>query len=242
MVLCFFFFFFQAEDGIRDLYVTGVQTCALPICILAGPVAANEHRTWSNTDRRYVYGVHQQRRQWVRMDATNPAASTVLATYANDGAGHPIAGLSFGYYEGTLDVNDTGAVLIGYDRRGTRRYPFLVDPKTGAIRCTVTSGGGYGGQADNAGMSQDGQYLLVQWDAVSVDAYRASDCSFLRRLTTNGNGHFDTCVSTAGDQVIVQANGPLEMVRISDGQTTTVYDADDNLSAHLSCRNVKRPG
>src|SRR5690349_23358144 len=27
-----FFFFFQAEDGIRDLYVTGVQTCALPIC------------------------------------------------------------------------------------------------------------------------------------------------------------------------------------------------------------------
>src|SRR2546430_6268239 len=29
--LCIFFFFFQAEDGIRDLTVTGVQTCALPI-------------------------------------------------------------------------------------------------------------------------------------------------------------------------------------------------------------------
>src|SRR5256886_14082352 len=29
------FFFFQAEDGIRDLTVTGVQTCALPI--LNGP-------------------------------------------------------------------------------------------------------------------------------------------------------------------------------------------------------------
>src|SRR5205823_11983973 len=26
-----FFFFFQAEDGIRDKLVTGVQTCALPI-------------------------------------------------------------------------------------------------------------------------------------------------------------------------------------------------------------------
>src|SRR5207253_3904057 len=26
-----FFFFFQAEDGIRDGHVTGVQTCALPI-------------------------------------------------------------------------------------------------------------------------------------------------------------------------------------------------------------------
>src|SRR5690349_22458580 len=32
---CFFFFFFQAEDGIRDLYVTGVQTCALPISVFS---------------------------------------------------------------------------------------------------------------------------------------------------------------------------------------------------------------
>src|SRR5690625_6709337 len=31
---CFIFFFFQAEDGIRDGHVTGVQTCALPIYIL----------------------------------------------------------------------------------------------------------------------------------------------------------------------------------------------------------------
>src|SRR5437667_12853173 len=34
----FFFFFFQAEDGIRDRDVTGVQTCALPICA--------RHCTW----------------------------------------------------------------------------------------------------------------------------------------------------------------------------------------------------
>src|SRR2546427_9535432 len=32
MYVCFFF---QAEDGIRDLTVTGVQTCALPISVLA---------------------------------------------------------------------------------------------------------------------------------------------------------------------------------------------------------------
>src|SRR2546429_5603983 len=30
-----YFFFFQAEDGIRDVAVTGVQTCALPISISA---------------------------------------------------------------------------------------------------------------------------------------------------------------------------------------------------------------
>src|SRR5206468_6282516 len=33
------FFFFQAEDGIRDLIVTGVQTCALPI--FCGPGCAD---------------------------------------------------------------------------------------------------------------------------------------------------------------------------------------------------------
>src|SRR5436309_4660298 len=32
-----FFFFFQAEDGIRDFHVTGVQTCDLPILVGAPP-------------------------------------------------------------------------------------------------------------------------------------------------------------------------------------------------------------
>src|SRR2546421_9593342 len=38
LMLRFDFFFFQAEDGIRDLIVTGVQTCALPISP-AAPIA-----------------------------------------------------------------------------------------------------------------------------------------------------------------------------------------------------------
>src|SRR5690606_40503983 len=33
-------FFFQAEDGIRDFHVTGVQTCALPISEICWPIAA----------------------------------------------------------------------------------------------------------------------------------------------------------------------------------------------------------
>src|SRR2546430_13442341 len=36
------FFFFQAEDGIRDLTVTGVQTCALPISFLQIPVCTQK--------------------------------------------------------------------------------------------------------------------------------------------------------------------------------------------------------
>src|SRR2546429_2594280 len=35
-------FFFQAEDGIRDVAVTGVQTCALPISDWGGPVGLEE--------------------------------------------------------------------------------------------------------------------------------------------------------------------------------------------------------
>src|SRR5256884_5347105 len=35
-----FFFFFQAEDGIRDVAVTAVQTCALPIGVAARPLLA----------------------------------------------------------------------------------------------------------------------------------------------------------------------------------------------------------
>src|SRR5260370_28963548 len=40
-----FFFFFQAEDGIRDSSVTGVQTCALPISHEAplGPAGTHDH-------------------------------------------------------------------------------------------------------------------------------------------------------------------------------------------------------
>src|SRR5256886_12121956 len=41
---CQALFFFQAEDGIRDLTVTGVQTCALPISVPAGAGAAPQAR------------------------------------------------------------------------------------------------------------------------------------------------------------------------------------------------------
>src|SRR5436305_11074627 len=37
-----FFFFFQAEDGIRDADVTGVQTCALPILFGITPITSDD--------------------------------------------------------------------------------------------------------------------------------------------------------------------------------------------------------
>src|SRR5690349_24908081 len=54
-------FFFQAEDGIRDLYVTGVQTCALPISESLAAVRGEDH--------------------------SKPAPSTTVALLAVSGAG-----------------------------------------------------------------------------------------------------------------------------------------------------------
>src|SRR3989475_9531454 len=50
-----YFFFFQAEDGIRDLTVTGVQTCALPIWCRTAPwtSAAARPRTISRAKSRW---------------------------------------------------------------------------------------------------------------------------------------------------------------------------------------------
>src|SRR2546430_6654765 len=43
-IVVMMFLFFQAEDGIRDLTVTGVQTCALPISVLLDALRKGRHR------------------------------------------------------------------------------------------------------------------------------------------------------------------------------------------------------
>src|SRR5690606_39647798 len=49
-----FFFFFQAEDGIRDFHVTGVQTCALPILPESDTLATSQQvlRTCPDSTRK----------------------------------------------------------------------------------------------------------------------------------------------------------------------------------------------
>src|SRR5229473_5885249 len=50
------FFFFQAEDGIRDKLVTGVQTCALPICGLVNYGIGDLPAAVADLDRTVVAG------------------------------------------------------------------------------------------------------------------------------------------------------------------------------------------
>src|SRR3712207_5892296 len=74
----FYFFFFQAEDGIRDIGVTGVQTCALPICprqaLARGPpaVAVHDDRDVRRHARRRAIGAREGTGRQVLVAAHDP--------------------------------------------------------------------------------------------------------------------------------------------------------------------------
>src|SRR2546427_7619535 len=69
------FFFFQAEDGIRDLTVTGVQTCALPICAHLLPDARGAGRPRrAALRRRERVGARRNPRRGAGRAGAGPAA------------------------------------------------------------------------------------------------------------------------------------------------------------------------
>src|SRR6266850_2843753 len=64
-----FFFFFQAEDGIRDYKVTGVQTCALPIWIRHEEL---EQRVLGARERDHALGSMALHRVAIECDVQEP--------------------------------------------------------------------------------------------------------------------------------------------------------------------------
>src|SRR2546430_4341819 len=71
------FFFFQAEDGIRDLTVTGVQTCALPICACSG--SHSRRRLHPEVSASPIAAAWARSRQPARVQTRNRSlASSVL--------------------------------------------------------------------------------------------------------------------------------------------------------------------
>src|SRR5690606_39426699 len=72
-----YFFFFQAEDGIRDFHVTGVQTCALPISLDAVHTTQNRWPAMANPQLRCDHAVSNSiaalwTRQNLLVDIGNP--------------------------------------------------------------------------------------------------------------------------------------------------------------------------
>src|SRR3989449_8090626 len=80
--MMFFFFFFQAEDGIRDVAVTGVQTCALPISeVVSDARTRNAWRRWGYRllpGELFSYVLHMRPAEWPIM-AGHTALGYVLA-------------------------------------------------------------------------------------------------------------------------------------------------------------------
>src|SRR2546422_2312581 len=91
------FFFFQAEDGIRDVAVTGVQTCALPISARPGAEGGRRGgplplcrrpRASSGTERGYrVFAELGGDEDSCDPGSRAPAESCSLDTYGRDDAG-----------------------------------------------------------------------------------------------------------------------------------------------------------
>src|SRR2546422_10548848 len=62
-------FFFQAEDGIRDVAVTGVQTCALPISHRVRERGESAAGTWSGAAEGNCSASRSRRHPWARVAA-----------------------------------------------------------------------------------------------------------------------------------------------------------------------------
>src|SRR5205807_7890993 len=83
-ILFIFFFFFQAEDGIRDYKVTGVQTCALPIFNGARYAEVAENQRIRLLPIPAPRGVIFDRNLNVLVDS-RPIYSVILSREANKG-------------------------------------------------------------------------------------------------------------------------------------------------------------
>src|SRR5208337_1358584 len=104
--VCFAFFFFQAEDGIRDTSVTGVQTCALPISIASPRRFSNQFAITSEPGMKVEAPTEIPNSPLIAMNSANEVArlsanhasavtaapATIIRFGSVRSASHPISG------------------------------------------------------------------------------------------------------------------------------------------------------
>src|SRR2546430_12639723 len=123
------FFFFQAEDGIRDLTVTGVQTCALPIWRSVAAPARHVEQVLAGGPQgraveRRIGDPQRPHQRTVRLEAVGPVPRRVedgetLAPLDLEGGG-----------EASLDL--PGEIEPGLERRlGYIAAPAVGEPRHG---------------------------------------------------------------------------------------------------------------
>src|SRR6266481_9378231 len=106
------FFFFQAEDGIRDGTVTGVQTCALPIF---WPALGHQFVDWDDpmnlVDNLEFRGLGGQNLRW--MFTTTLAGHWIPVTWISFGVDYRLWGMNpLGYHLTNLLLHAATAVVF----------------------------------------------------------------------------------------------------------------------------------
>src|SRR2546422_10626178 len=116
----FFVFFFQAEDGIRDVAVTGVQTCALPIFTINpanGEIEAMaESQSYGESQFNLAAEGHRQPGSTFKAIVLADALSRGVDPYSTYYSSHPLApGWLPGYFEypvKTFDGTYAGSINL----------------------------------------------------------------------------------------------------------------------------------
>src|SRR6266511_2107332 len=109
--MIFLFFFFQAEDGIRDFHVTGVQTCALPISARHGALAAMSKLAYRTRRPRSV------------STSTSPSTASGLVVGGARVFGRVSRALGMVASEGSGDPKAAGSALAPRPCAGPGRSP-----------------------------------------------------------------------------------------------------------------------
>src|SRR6266850_6528217 len=154
-ILFLFFFFFQAEDGIRDYKVTGVQTCALPI---SGNLESRAYSSLTRPRAALLYTPPPMLAPWV------PAI----------GRHHRLVAGA-----GLLMLFGLAAVAGGAGRaQGPHRFDPLAP--TAPLSAMVVAGAARGGRRENRLAREKSPYLLqhaynpVDWYPWGEEAFEKS--------------------------------------------------------------------
>jgi hypothetical protein len=199
-----------------------------------------EHRTWSNRDPRLVYAV-QPPNHWIKVDALTNVRTTIR-TFSQ------FSRVSYGSYEGNMSNDDRYVALQCTGSTGNS--VIVYDQVADSIVSSLPTGSVW---PNNVSMSQSGAYVSVQWGVSGFGARQGLDIytrslSLVRKLTSNGGGHYDLGYDTAGNEVCVitdidASSRAIVAYRLDTGtKTTLLTDAQMSWYIHVSCRNTKRPG
>src|SRR6266581_7201319 len=112
------FFFFQAEDGIRDGRVTGVQTCALPICMLLLAACAGSGPSVQGSSVSVTGGMTEPQGKAPTAILRVPEDYPTIQAAVNAAKPYALISIAPGIYHEVVTVRTAHLTIRGRDRNG----------------------------------------------------------------------------------------------------------------------------